>query len=158
MQTAVSNAASSRPTDTLVIGGKTYTALAPKLAVWVHAVNEVNKALTAGSTLSAVKSLHDTLVGDDDDPKSIGILVQALDPTDFAELDKRLYDRLDDLDMDLLWYAAIDILGLFEDFIQARGKEMGLKVPRLTATRPKPAPAGAAPKPKRVRPSRARTR
>lgn len=140
-------AARSRPTAQVVIGGKTYVALAPKMAVWVTAVDQVNKAIgQTGDTLAAARTLHDTLVGDDTDPNSVGVLVQALEPEDIAELVTRLKDRRDDIDMDDLWYGAIEILGEFQDWATQRGQEMGLKIPKLVA-KPKTKQAAVAHKP-----------
>jgi hypothetical protein len=156
VQTTSGAAASSRPTAPVVIGGKTYEALCPKLTVWIHAVHQLNEAAAkaGGNALGVAKDLHDVLVGDDEDPRSIGILVQALEPEDLAELDGRIRNRRDELDMDALWFAAIELLGTFEDWVQARGKEMGLKIPKLVKL-PKPVPAAAAPAP-RKRASRAK--
>lgn len=150
VQTTSGAAASERPTAPVVIGGKTYEALCPKLTVWIHAVHAINEAAAkaGGNALNVAKELHDVLVGDDTDPRSIGILVQALEPEDIAALDTRIRDRRDDLDMDALWFAAIELLSTFEDWVQARGKEMGLKIPKLVQLK-KPAPAAAAPAPRK---------
>jgi hypothetical protein len=159
VRTTSGDAASSRPTAPVVIGGKTYTALCPKMAIWIRAVHEINEAAakSGGNALSAAQTLHDVLVGDDADKHSTGVLVQALEPEDIAELTARLTDRRDDLDMDSLWFAAIELLGTFEDWVQARGKEMGLKIPKLVKV-PKAAPAAAAPAPRKRAPAKTTAR
>lgn len=153
-----SGKASTRPTDTVVIGGTEYTALCPKMAVWVTAVNAVNEAAAkaGGNALDAARQLHDVLVGDDADPRSTGILVQALEPEDVQTLVTRLTDRRDELDMPDLWFAAIEILGLFEDWVQAQGKAMGLKIPKLVQTGKEKRVGNAAPVKKAAPRKRAR--
>lgn len=128
-----STGGTARPTAPIVIGGTEYVALCPKMAVWITAVHQVNEAVAqaGGNAMAAAKTLHDVLVGDDADPHSVGILVQALEPEDIAALVARLRDRRDELDMDELWYAAIALLTEFEGWVQQRGKEMGINIPKL---------------------------
>lgn len=139
--------ASSRPTASVTIKGKTYTALCPKMAIWINAVdtiNRVNNNPLPGESITA--TMNAILIGDDEDPRSVGILVQALEPEDIRDIVDRLKDRRDDLDSGDLWMAALDVLREFEGWVQSSGKALGLKIPKLIE-RKKPAAPVAMVKP-----------
>lgn len=114
---------SKRPKFEIPIDGVDYVALCPKIAVWLQAANVINEASAMqGGGLPVAAKVNDVFDM---------ILQQALDPEVIAEFTRRLKDPRDDIDIDVMWIAAMEIMRAAEPWIKAKGKEMGIVIPQL---------------------------
>lgn len=150
----------SRPTTTITIAGRSYTARAPKVTVWFDALRmveaqqighkalarleaeretlsdaEQQELLEAANVSPSMDQLQAALISGSVDFASGrlkgGLLRRSLSAEEYAELEALLDDDDSDVDITDLYDGATQIREAFTQWFEERCSGMGLGVPKV---------------------------
>lgn len=145
-----------RPTTTITIGTRTYTARAPKMHVWMDTgfmLERIDKAAQAAERLEGTEvvpmaerrelqqaidrspepmEIHAVLIDGvvEDGRLQGGFLRRCLGPEAYVQLAAELDDDDSDLDMPDLYQAAFSLYKEFEPWCVQRAETMGVSAPK----------------------------
>lgn len=156
---------SGRPTTTITIGSRSYTARAPKMQTWmttaflletIDKAREAQERLDSGELIPAMErkdllaevesaaspqDLHAALIDGRVEHGRVhgGFLRRCLSEADYAQLAADLDDEESELDLPDLYQAAFALLAEFEPWFVQRTELMSMAAPKPSHTKAKSA-------------------